>query len=160
MLAKAGFTVTAVTGKADAADFLKSLGAGEVVTRGTVIETERPLLKEQWAGVIDVVGGDMLASAIKATRYGGTVTCAGLVGSPELHTTVFPFILRGISLIGIDSAECPMATRVAVWKHMAGEWKPDCLETLTTEITLDEVTERLQAILQGQGHGHYLVRIA
>jgi putative YhdH/YhfP family quinone oxidoreductase len=160
MLAKAGFTVTAVTGKADAADFLKSLGAGEVVTRGTVIETERPLLKEQWAGVIDVVGGDMLASALKATRYGGTVTCAGLVGSPELHTTVFPFILRGISLIGIDSAECPMATRLAVWERMADEWKPDCLETLTTEITLDEVAERLQAILQGQSHGHCLVRIA
>jgi NADPH:quinone reductase-like Zn-dependent oxidoreductase len=82
------------------------------------------------------------------------------VGSPELHTTVFPFILRGISLIGIDSAECPMATRLAVWERMADEWKPDCLETLTTEITLDEVAERLQAILQGQSHGHCLVRIA
>jgi len=160
MLAKAGFSVTAVTGKMDAADFLKSLGASEVVGRDAIIETERPLLKEQWAGVIDVVGGDMLASAIKATRYGGIVTCAGLVGSPELHTTVFPFILRGVSLIGIDSAECFMAPRMAVWNRMASEWKPDCLEQLTTEITLDEVADRLKAILQGKAHGHYLVKIA
>lgn len=160
MLAKAGFSVTAVTGKADAADFLKSLGASEVVSREAIIETERPMLKEQWAGVIDVVGGDMLASAIKATRYGGVVTCAGLVGSPELHTTVFPFILRGVSLIGIDSAETVMAARVTAWNRMAGEWKPDCLEQLTTEITLDEVADRLKAILQGKAHGHYLVKIA
>lgn len=160
MLAKAGFQVTAVTGKPEATEFLKSLGASEVVSRETIIETQRPLLKEQWAGVIDVVGGDMLASALKATRYGGTVTCAGLVGSPELNTTVFPFILRSVSLIGIDSAECPMGPRIAAWERMAGEWKPDCLETLTSEITLDQVTEQLQALLKGQGHGHYLVRIA
>ncbi len=107
MLAKAGFSVTAVTGKADAAEFLKSLGASEVVGREAIIETERPMLKEQWAGVIDVVGGDMLASAIKRPLR-SVVTCAGLVGSPELHTTVFPFILRGVSLIGIDSAETAM----------------------------------------------------
>ncbi len=160
MLGKAGFSVTAVTGKADAADFLKSLGANEVVGRETIIETQRPLLKEQWAGVIDVVGGDMLASALKATRYGGTVTCAGLVGSPELHTTVFPFILRGVSLIGIDSAECAMPLRAAVWNHIANDWKPDCLETLTTEISLDEVPEQLKKILDGKAHGHYLVKIA
>lgn len=160
MLARAGFSVTAVTGKADAADFLKSLGASEVVGREAIIETQRPMLKEQWAGVIDVVGGDMLASALKATRYGGTVTCAGLVGSPELHTTVFPFILRGVSLIGIDSAETDRANRITAWNRMASDWKPDCLETLTTEITLDEVPDKLKQILQGQAHGHYLVRIA
>lgn len=160
MLAKAGFSVTAVTGKVDAADFLQSLGANEVVDREAIIDTQRPMLKEQWAGVIDVVGGDMLASAIKATRYGGVVTCAGLVGSPELHTTVFPFILRGVSLIGVDSAEADMAERVTAWNRMASEWKPDCLDTLTTEITLDEVPEKLKQILQGQAHGHYLVKIA
>lgn len=160
MLAKAGFSVTAVTGKVDAADFLQSLGANEVVGREAILDTQRPMLKEQWAGVIDVVGGDMLASAIKATRYGGVVTCAGLVGSPELHTTVFPFILRGVSLIGVDSAEADMAERVTAWNRMASEWKPDCLDTLTTEITLDEVPEKLKQILQGQAHGHYLVKIA
>ena len=160
ILAKAGYPVAAVTGKADAADFLVSLGASQVVSRESVIDTQRPMLKEQWAGVVDVVGGDMLASALKAMRYGGVATCAGLVGSPELHTSVFPFILRGITLVGIDSAECPMARRVAVWNKLADEWRPDCLEDLTTEITLEEVADRLAALLQGNAHGHYVVKMA
>jgi putative YhdH/YhfP family quinone oxidoreductase len=160
ILAKAGYEVAAVTGKPEAADFLKSLGASQVVSRESVIDTQRPMLKEQWAGVVDVVGGDMLASALKATRYGGTVTCAGLVGSPALNTSVFPFILRGITLVGIDSAECPMAPRVAVWKKLAGEWKPDCLEALTTEITLEQVEAQLAALLEGKAHGHYVVKMA
>lgn len=160
ILAKAGYQAAAVTGKAEAADFLKSLGASQVLSRESVIDTQRPLLKEQWAGVVDVVGGDMLASALKSTRYGGTVTCAGLVGSPELNTTVFPFILRAITLIGIDSAECPMPQRVAVWNRLADEWKPDCLEQLTTEITLEQVEAQLAALLKGQAHGHYLVKMA
>jgi len=160
ILAKAGYQAAAVTGKAEAADFLKSLGASQVLSRESVIDTQRPLLKEQWAGVVDVVGGDMLASALKSTRYGGTVTCAGLVGSPELNTTVFPFILRAITLIGIDSAECPMPQRVAVWNRLADEWKPDCLERLTTEITLEQVEAQLAALLKGQAHGHYLVKMA
>jgi len=160
ILAKAGFEVAAVTGKPDAADFLKSLGATQVVSRESVIDTKRPMLKEQWAGVVDVVGGEMLASALKGIRYGGTATCAGLVGSPELNTSVFPFILRGISLVGIDSAECPMAPRVAVWNRLAGEWKPDCLASLTTEITLEEVETRLAALLQGKAQGHYVVKMA
>lgn len=160
ILAKAGYQAAAVTGKAEAADFLKSLGASQVLSRESVIDTQRPLLKEQWAGVVDVVGGEMLASALKSTRYGGTVTCAGLVGSPELNTTVFPFILRAITLIGIDSAECPMPQRVAVWNRLADEWKPDCLEQLTTEITLEQVEAQLAALLKGQAHGHYLVKMA
>lgn len=160
ILARAGYSVSAVTGKPEAADFLKSLGASEVLGRDEIIDTERPMLKERWAGVVDVVGGDMLASALKATRYGGTVTCAGLVGSPQLNTTVFPFILRAVSLVGIDSAECPMAPRKAVWDKLAGEWKPECLETLTTEITLDQVQEKLTALLQGKAKGHYLVKLA
>lgn len=160
ILAKVGYRVAAVTGKPEAADFLKSLGAAQVVSRESVIDTKRPMLKEQWAGVVDVVGGDMLASALKATRYGATATCAGLVGSPELNTSVFPFILRGISLVGIDSAECPMGPRVAVWNKLAGEWKPECLERLTTEITLEEVEAHLAALLQGKAHGHYVVKMA
>ncbi|MCP4283757.1 MAG: YhdH/YhfP family quinone oxidoreductase [Gammaproteobacteria bacterium] len=160
ILAKAGFEVAAVTGKADAVDFLKSLGADQVISRESVIETKRPMLKEQWAGVVDVVGGDMLASALKAARYGAIATCAGLVGSPELNTSVFPFILRAISLVGIDSAECPMPQRVAVWNKLAGEWKPDCLEALTTEISLQEVKAQLAALLQGKAHGHYVVKMA
>ena len=160
ILARAGFEVAAVTGKAEATDFLKSLGAARVVSRESVINTERPLLKEQWAGVVDVVGGDMLASAIKATKYGGTITCAGLVGSPALNTSVFPFILRGLTLVGIDSAECAMPIRAAVWNKLADEWKPACLEALTSEITLEQVEAQLAALLQGKAHGHYLVRMA
>jgi acrylyl-CoA reductase (NADPH) len=159
ILAKAGYEVAAVTGKAEAADFLKSLGASQVISREAVIDTKRPMLKEQWAGVVDVVGGDMLASTLKATRYGATATCAGLVGSPELNTSVFPFILRGISLVGIDSAECPMAPRVAVWNKLADEWKPDSLAVLTTEITLEDVKAQLAALLQGKAHGHYVVKM-
>ncbi|MCW8906700.1 MAG: YhdH/YhfP family quinone oxidoreductase [Sedimenticola sp.] len=159
ILARAGYPVSAVTGKPEAADFLKSLGASEVLGRDEIIDTERPMLKERWAGVVDVVGGDMLASALKATRYGGTVTCAGLVGSPQLNTSVFPFILRAVSLVGIDSAECPMGPRKAVWNKLAGEWKPECLETLTTEITLDQVEEKLAGLLQGKARGHYVVKL-
>lgn len=160
ILAKAGYTVTAVTGKAEAAEFLKSIGATDVISREEVIETKRPMLKEQWAGVVDVVGGDMLASALKATKYNGTVTCAGMVGSPALNTSVFPFILRNITLAGIDSAECPMEPRLQVWKKMANEWKPDQLETLTTEITLEDVEAQLMALLEGKGHGHYIVNMS
>lgn len=157
ILAKAGFQVTAVTGKPQAADFLKSLGATQVIGRDEVIDTKRPMLKELWAGVVDVVGGDMLASALKSTQYNGTVTCAGLVGTPELNTSVFPFILRNITLAGIDSAECPMAPRLQTWSKLANEWKPDQLETLTTEITLDQVEAQLMEILEGKAHGHYIV---
>jgi len=159
ILAKAGYQVTAVTGKADAADFLKSLGATEVVSREEIIEMKRPMLKEQWAGVVDVVGGDMLASALKATKYNGMVTCAGLVASPELNTSVFPFILRNVTLAGIDSAEYPMAPRMQVWTKLAKEWKPEQLDALTTELTLDAVEAQLMALLEGKGHGHYIVNM-
>jgi len=160
ILGKAGYQVTAVTGKAEAADFLKKLGATDVVSREEIIETKRPMLKEQWAGVVDVVGGDMLASALKATKYNGAVTCAGLVGSPELNTSVFTFILRNITLAGIDSAECPMEPRQQVWNKLANDWKPAQLEELTTEITLDDVEAQLMALLEGKGHGHYIVDMA
>jgi len=102
----------------------------------------------------------MLASALKATKYNGAVTCAGLVGSPELNTSVFPFILRNITLAGIDSAECPMEPRLQVWNKLAKEWKPEQLEALTTEIMLDDVEAQLMALLEGKGHGHYIVNMA
>ncbi|MCB1760000.1 MAG: YhdH/YhfP family quinone oxidoreductase [Gammaproteobacteria bacterium] len=159
ILGKAGYPVTAVTGKAEAAAFLKSIGASEVIGRERLTESKKPMDMMLWGGVIDVVGGEMLAGAIKSTCYGGTVTCAGLVGSPELNTTVFPFILRAITLVGIDSGECPMAPRAAVWRKLADEWKPDCLPSLTTEISLHEVAEKLRELLAGKAKGHYLVRI-
>jgi putative YhdH/YhfP family quinone oxidoreductase len=159
ILAKAGYRVVAVTGKADQAEFLKGLGASEVLGRDAVMEhADRPMMKERWAGAVDVVGGPMLAAVIKSTCHGGTVTCCGLVGSPDLPINVFPFILRGVSLMGIDSAQCPMTPRQAVWNRLAGEWKVD-LEALVKEVALEELEESIQAILKGSLRGRVLVRI-
>lgn len=150
ILAKAGFAVTAATGKLEETDYLKGVGAAEVVERTAVTEgAERPMMKTVWAGVVDCVGGEMLAAALKSTKYCGTVTCCGLVGSPELAVNVFPFILRGVRLIGIDSVEAPMAPRLKVWQKLAGEWKPDNLEEMTDEITLDGLEEKIQTMLKG-----------
>ena len=159
ILAKAGYQVVAVTGKADQVDFLKGLGAAEVITREAVMENaNRPMLKERWAGAVDVVGGEMLAAVLKATRYGGTVTCCGLVGSPELPVNVFPFILRGISLLGIDSVQCPVAPRLEVWNKLASDWKVD-LDSLVSEVTLDGLEEQIHSILKGGVKGRVLVKL-
>lgn len=160
ILARQGFRVAAVTGKPAAAPYLKTLGAAEILTREALLEgVERPMLKERWAGVVDVVGGDLLAAAIKSTRYGGAVSCCGLVGSPELNINVFPFILRGVSLLGVDSVQCPRAPRLAVWDKLAGPWKPAHLEETAHEVGLDGLDEKIHAILQGQVQGRTLVNL-
>lgn len=159
ILAKAGYRVVAVTGKAGQAEFLKSLGANEVVSRETIMENaDRPMMKERWAGAVDVVGGEMLAAVLKSTCYGGTVTCCGLVGSPELPVNVFPFILRGVSLLGIDSVQNPADQRLPVWKKLAGEWKVD-LEALVSEVTVEGLEESIQSILKGGLRGRVLVKL-
>jgi len=159
ILAKAGYQVVAVTGKSDQAEFLKSLGAHEVISREILMENaDRPMMKERWAGAVDVVGGEMLAAVLKSTRYGGTVTCCGLVGSPELPVNVFPFILRGVSLLGIDSVQCPVLQRLAVWSKLAGAWKVD-LEALVTEISVENLEDYIQAILKGGLRGRILVKL-
>lgn len=150
MLAKAGFKATAATGKLDEADYLKGLGAADVIERSAVTEgSERPMMKTKWAGVVDCVGGETLSAALKSTNYCGTVTCCGLVGSPDLPVNVFPFILRGVRLIGIDSVEASMEPRLKVWQKMATEWKLDHLESMVDEVTLDRLEEKIQAILKG-----------
>ena len=159
LLAKAGYKVVAVTGKADQAEFLKKLGASEVVGREAIMENaDRPMRKERWAGAVDVVGGEMLAAVLKSTRYGGTVTCCGLVGSPDLPVNVFPFILRGVSLLGIDSVQCPAEPRRAAWNKLADSWQVD-LEALVTEVALEDLEESIQAILKGESRGRVLVKI-
>ncbi|MDT8442031.1 MAG: YhdH/YhfP family quinone oxidoreductase [Desulfuromonadales bacterium] len=159
ILHRAGYQVVAVTGKADQADFLRRLGADEVIERGAVLENaERPMLKERWAGAVDVVGGPMLAAILKATRYGGSVACCGLVGSPELPINVFPFILRGVSLLGIDSVQAPKASRQTVWNRLGGDWRCP-LEDLATEVPLEKLEAPIQAILQGQLKGRVLVNV-
>jgi acrylyl-CoA reductase (NADPH) len=160
ILAKAGYRVIAATGKSSQKDYLLSLGAADVIGREDVLlGADRLLMRERWAGVVDVVGGDMLAAAIKSARYGGTVACCGLVGSRELSVTVLPFILRGVSLLGIDSVQCPMEPRLIVWEKLAGEWKPENLETIVQECTLHNLEKEIQAILKGQVRGRVLVNL-
>lgn len=160
MLAKAGYAVTAVTGKMDQEDYLKGLGAKSVISRETLMTgSERPMLKITWAGVVDCVGGEMLAVAIKSAKYDGVVTCCGLVGSIDIPVNVFPFILRGVRLIGIDSAECPMPKRVAAWGRMADQFKPADLEGMVDEVGLDGLEEKIQGMLKAQLKRKVLVNL-
>ena len=117
------------------------------------------MMKERWAGCVDVVGGDILAAALKATSYGGAVTCCGLVGSIELPINVYPFILRGVSLIGIDSVKCPMDTRLQVWERLAGQWKPNDLQETVSEVSLGGLEEMIQKILHGGVRGRVVVKL-
>lgn len=161
LLAKVGYRVTAATGKMAETDLLTALGASEVIHRDELLKgAERPMLKERWAGTVDVVGGETLAAALKATRYGGTVTCCGLVGSAELQINVFPFILRGVSLLGIDSVQCPMAPRLEVWHKLATEWKLDRLEPLVQEIGLEGLETAIHTMLKGEAKGRTVVTLA
>ncbi|MCP5050783.1 MAG: YhdH/YhfP family quinone oxidoreductase [bacterium] len=162
LLANAGFNVTAATGKPDQRDFLMKLGANRVIARDEIKDTTgRPLLKGRWAGVIDTVGGEYLEAAIKSTKPKGAVACCGLVDSPNLSLTVYPFILRGVQLIGIDSAETPMELRLKIWDQIANPWKlhPDIFDMLVSETGLENLEEKIQLILKGKIKGRVVVTI-
>jgi acrylyl-CoA reductase (NADPH) len=160
ILKKLGFEVTALTGKPEVSEWLKQVGASEIISREAMNDTSgRPMLKSVYAGVVDTVGGNILATALKSLTYGGAVAACGLVNSPELHTSVFPFILRGNSLFGIDSAECPMPLRKEIWKKLANEYKPEDVEILAHEITLEEVPTQLDVMLKGGSIGKSLVKM-
>lgn len=160
ILAREGFQVTAVSGRPETREYLLEMGAREVISAKEATDTSpRPLLKAQWAGAIDTVGGAILATTLRSVDYGGAVTCCGNVASPELPLTVYPFILRAVSLIGIDSQNCPMATRVEVWQKLAGKWKLPHLEKLVTEITLEGLNQQIDLILKRQHRGRTIVRL-
>jgi len=160
ILARIGFKVTAVTGKLSESNYLKNIGAEDVVDRETFLKgNERPMLKPTWAGVVDCVGGEMLAATIKSAQYNGVVTCCGLVASIDIPINVFPFILRGVRLIGIDSAECPMERRIRVWQRLASEWKLNDLVGMVDEITLDGLEEKVQLMLKGELKRRALVNL-
>jgi acrylyl-CoA reductase (NADPH) len=160
ILKKLGFEVTAVTGKPEASEFLTKVGASEIMPREALYDKSgRPMLKSVYAGVIDIVGGNILATALKSLNYGGAAAICGLVASPDLPTSVLPFILRGNSLFGIDSAECPMELRKEIWRKLASDYKPADIELLATEITLNEVADKLDLMLKGGAVGRYLVKI-
>lgn len=160
LLARLGYRICAVSGKPAAEDFLKKLGAAEIISRQEATDTSgKMLLKEKWAGVIDTVGGEILATAIKSTTYGGVVTCCGNVASPDLMLSVYPFILRSVSLLGIDSAKCPIHIRQKIWHKLAGAWKLDKLESLVTECQLSELPVFIEKMLQGRQAGRVLVNL-
>ncbi len=157
LLAHEGFRVIAATGKPDQAAFLTELGAAEVVSRGAVTDLSRPMLRPRWAGVVDTVGGDMLATALAATANDGVVTACGLVAGHALNTTVYPFILRGVSLLGIDSAQCAIQFRRELWEKLAYDWKLPQLETLTRTVSLDQLDGEIERILRGEQVGRVVV---
>ncbi|NVN93482.1 MAG: YhdH/YhfP family quinone oxidoreductase [Desulfuromonadales bacterium] len=160
ILARAGYRVVASTGKSVKSGFLADLGATKVISREDVLSfAEKPLLAEKWAGAVDVVGGTTLAAVLKSTKYGGAVTCCGLVGSPELNMNVYPFILRGVSLIGIDSVHCPRDIRKQLWVRLASQWKPARLDQMVRECTLAGLENEISAILQGGITGRVVVNL-
>jgi len=159
LLAKLGFRVVAVTGRMAEADFLKGLGAAEVVERQPFSEKARPLAKELWAGAVDVAGGNTLANVLSQMKYGGAVAACGLAESMSLPTSVAPFILRGVTLYGIDSVMASLDRRREAWQHLVRDLDLGKLETLSREISLEEVEEAAKAIMAGQIRGRTIVAI-
>jgi putative YhdH/YhfP family quinone oxidoreductase len=160
ILAKAGYEVVAVNGIVDEKDFLLEIGAKEVISIEEATDSSgKPLHKGLWAGGIDAVGGEILATTIKSTQADGAVTCCGNVGSHDLPLNVYPFILRGVTLMGIDSQNCPMPIRLKTWHKIASDWKLEHLELLTTEIPLTGLNERIDLILQKKHKGRTIVKL-
>ncbi|KAA0257339.1 acryloyl-CoA reductase [Deferribacter autotrophicus] len=159
ILAKEGFYTVAATGKLSEENFLKTLGAQEVVNRDDIIDEKRPLLKETWDGVVDTVGGTILSSAIKALKYGCSATSCGLAQSPKLDLTVFPFILRGVNLLGIDSVECSIDFKEYIWNKIAKEWNIEFPEGFYEEVSLEGLNEKIDLILKGKIKGRILVNL-
>ena len=158
-LARLGYEVTAFTGKASEQEYLKSLGASTILDRSTLQMGTRPLEKATWAGAVDAVGGDVLAWLTRTTNYWGAIASTGLAGGIELHTTVMPFILRGVSLVGVDSVMCPMNIRRDVWRRLATDMKPPLADIAQT-INLEELPEAFATLLEGKARGRYVVRIS
>ena len=159
LLAAAGYQVTAVTGKSDAEAYLTSLGADAVIDRATLAEPGKPLQKERWNGVIDAVGGNTLANACAQTRYSGAVAACGLAESPKLQTTVMPFILRGVTLYGIDSVMAPLEHRERAWQCIAMYLNTEALDGMVKEISLAQALTEASSVMAGQVTGRLLVDV-
>lgn len=159
LLAKLGYEVTALTGKDGEHDHLRSLGATDVLSRHEIEMGTRPLEKSMWAGALDPVGGDILAWLTRTMKYGGCISTCGLTAGIDVNTTVLPFILRGVSLLGIDSVMCPMALRQEVWRRLATDMKPTRLPTMAKEISLAGLSEAFATILAGEACGRTVVKL-
>ena len=158
MLAARGYQVTALTGKDGEHEYLRSLGAKDVLSRNGLQMGTRPLEKPLWAGAVDVVGGETLAWLTRTMMYNGCIASSGLTGGTDLQTTVLPFILRGVKLLGIDSVMCPMATRLEVWRRLATDLKPR-LRAIATTIGLDDLPKAFATLLSGAARGRFVVNV-
>jgi putative YhdH/YhfP family quinone oxidoreductase len=160
ILSHIGFEVTALNGVKDEREFLTGMGARSVLEIDELVDDgKRPLLRERWSACVDTVGGGVLTSAIRSTRAYGAVSCCGNVVSGDISLTVYPFILRGISLYGIDSQNCPMPVRVRAWEMLAGGWKFPWLEKIATEVPLDGAERGIESILAGTHRGRTVVNL-
>lgn len=159
ILAKLGHRITASTGRPEEAEYLRGLGAAEIIDRGPLGEPGRPLQKELWSGAIDSVGGQTLVNVLAQTRYGGAVAACGLAQSAELPGTVLPFILRGVSLAGINSVFAPAALRAQAWQRLATDLDFDLLDAMTTTIALSQVEDAAKQILAGRVRGRTVVAV-
>jgi acrylyl-CoA reductase (NADPH) len=161
ILAGLGYHVVALTGKEAETDYLKQLGAKEVMLRSSLnLEKIKPLDKATWAGAVDNLGGDVLSWMASTMQVGGPIACIGLAASHVLNTTVMPFILRGVTLCGVDSVNCPMPQRTEVWKRLASDMKPRHLAAMTKSIEFSALPSAFDAFIQGAVRGRTVVRIA
>ena len=160
LLGKLGYQVVAATGKAHEEAYLKRLGAASVIDRASLSVAGKPFQKEHWAGVVDAVGSHTLANALAQTRYGGVVAACGLAQGMDLATTVMPFILRGVTLAGVDSVMAPLARRQRAWDRLARDLDPALLESMVEEVALDDAIAKAQALMAGKVRGRVVVRIA
>lgn len=159
LLASLGHEVVAVTGKADQAAFLEGIGASRVLDRAALqAVSERPLLKEQWAGAVDTVGGEILFNVVKSLQYGASAACCGLTAGTAFQGSVLPFILRGVNLLGVDSVELPMVVKASMWDRLSLQWKLD-LSAQVREIGLEQLPEAIEQILAGRLVGRVLVNL-
>ena len=160
LLSKLGSEVTAVTGKNDQSDFLHSIGATNILSREELAETARkPIGKSLWDVGVDVASGEILSLLLTSLSPGGAIACSGLVGGPSFESSIFPFILRGNALIGIDSVEIPLKNKDHIWEHFAHDWVLEGLDKITKEVSLDNLEVEIESILSGNQVGRVLVKI-
>ncbi|WP_340105126.1 YhdH/YhfP family quinone oxidoreductase [Rhodohalobacter sp. 8-1] len=160
ILSRVGYRVMAVTGKKEEKSFLKSIGASEIISRESVTEISgAPLQSSRWAAAIDTVGGEMLDAVLRQAGHNGVVACCGNILGGRLETSIYPFILRGISLMGIDSGNCLMSARLEIWDYLAGDWKPSNLEKLSHTCIISDLPQEIEKILDGRQAGRIVVSL-
>ena len=160
LLSKLGANVTAVTGKKNSHQFLKNLGAQQVIDRNQFLKSvRRPIGKGLWDAAIDVAGGETLSSILCSLKYGGIATCCGLVDNPNFETSIFPFILRANQLVGIDSAEAELSNKKMIWELFSNDWKLDNLDQLTHIVNLEELSSEIDKILSGNQNGRIVIKL-